>query len=175
MSGHYNTEAEGHNGEATAIVWQKGPAPQEQQDKQEGAYLIRANHNVEQASQPWDIYNTIREVEATFRCLRSDLDTRPIHHQDDHRIGSHIYLTLLAYQLVNTIQHMLKQRGIHYDRKNIMRLLSTHTIQTLVIPTDKKEIHLRGPARPMDKVMDIYKATSTTHTQTPVKRYTVCH
>jgi len=31
----------------------------------------------------WNVYNTIREVESTFRTLKTDLDLRPIYHKND--------------------------------------------------------------------------------------------
>jgi hypothetical protein len=36
----------------------------------------------------WDVYNTIREIENTFRALKTDLDLRPIYHKkDDSTVG----------------------------------------------------------------------------------------
>lgn len=121
----------------------------------------------------WDIYNTIREVEATFRSLKSDLNLRPVHHQNDQRIEAHLYLTILAYQLVNTVRYMLKQKGINYDWKNIVRIMSTQKIQTVKLPTDKKVIHLRKPSVPIKEVRQIYDATNCEHTQSAQKKYVV--
>ncbi|MEZ4987414.1 MAG: hypothetical protein R2795_20610 [Saprospiraceae bacterium] len=50
----------------------------------------------------WDVYNTIREIENTFRTLKTDLDLRPIYHKNDDSTVAHLYLGLLAYWLVNT-------------------------------------------------------------------------
>ena len=121
------------------------------------------------------MYNTIREVESTFRCLKSDLQIRPVHHQNDERIEAHIYLTILAYQLVNTIRYMLKEQGLHYDWKNIVRIMNTQTIQTIILPTDKKTIHLRKPSKPIQEVQEIYTATKCEDTQKPIKKYVVYH
>lgn len=142
---------------------------------QHGVYFIRTNYENIREKELWDIYNTIREVEATFRCLKSDLNIRPVHHQKDSRITSHIYLTILAYQLVNTIRHTLKQAGIRYDWSNIVRIMSTHMIQTIVLPTPTKDIYLRKPAQPMEKVQEIYRATKTDKTMTPTVKYVVYH
>ena len=73
----------------------------------------------------WNVYNTVREVESTFRCLKTDLQLRPVHHQKDGRIESHLYLAILAYQLVNTIRFMLKEKGITSDWRNIVRIMNT--------------------------------------------------
>jgi len=110
-----------------------------------------------------------------FRCLKSDLHIRLVHHQNDERIQAHIYLTILAYQLVNTIRYMLKKQDIHYDWGNITRIMSTQTIQTLILPTDKKTIHLRKPAKPIKEAQQIYAATACRQTQKAVKKYVVYH
>jgi hypothetical protein len=34
---------------------------------------------------------------------------------------------------------MLKEKGIHHDWSNIKRIMSTQTIQTIELPTDKKK------------------------------------
>ncbi len=145
------------------------------EDKQKGVYFIRTNYDNPNEKELWNIYNTIREVESTFRCLKSDLNIRPLHHQKDSRIESHIYLTILAYQLVNTIRHMLKDKGINYQWKNIVRIMNTHTIQTIILPTDKKVIHLRKPAKPIEEVQQIYRAASCKNSQKAVKKYVVYH
>ena len=144
-------------------------------DKEKGVYFIRTNYKNPNEKQLWKIYNTIREVESTFRALKSDLKIRPVHHQKDDRIESHIYLTILAYQLVNTIRHMLKEKGINYDWKNVVRIMNTQTIQTIVLPTDKKVIHLRKPAKPINEVIEIYQAANCKNSQKAVKKYVVYH
>ncbi len=144
-------------------------------DKSKGVYFIRTNYEKTEETTLWDIYNTIREVEATFRSLKSDLNLRPVHHQNDERIQAHLYLTMLAYQLVNTIRYMLKQKGINYDWKNIVRIMSTQKIQTIKLPTDKKVMHLRKPSKPIKEVRQIYDATKCEHTQPAVKKYVVYH
>ncbi|MBK7097946.1 MAG: hypothetical protein IPH58_05800 [Sphingobacteriales bacterium] len=61
------------------------------------------------------IYNTIREIESTFRVLKTDLDLRPIYHKRDESSMAHLHLGLLVYWIANTIRHQLKQSGIHDD------------------------------------------------------------
>lgn len=174
ISANYHIQVEENQGVATALKWAI-KSKKSTQDKQKGIYFIRTNYQNPNEKELWDIYNTIREVEATFRCLKTDLNIRPVHHQKDHRIESHIYLTILAYQLVNTIRHMLKEKGIHYDWSNIVRIMKTQTIQTIQLPTDKKTIHLRKPSKPIQKAQQIYKATQCNETQRAVKKYVVYH
>jgi transposase len=173
-SGRYQVTVEQSKGKATDIKWERRPDPV-REDKEKGVYFIRTSYTDPGEKELWDIYNTIREVESTFRCLKSDLSIRPVFHQKDERIEAHIYLTILAYQLVNTIRHMLREKGIRHDWKNILRIMSTQTIQTIELPTDKKDIHIRKPSKPIKEVQQIYKATGCTDTQKAVKKYVVYH
>ena len=103
------------------------------------------------------------------------MNIKPVHHQNYERIEAHIYLTMLAYQLVNTIRHMLKEKGIQHDWQNIVRIMNTQIIQTLILPTDKKTIHLRKPSKPFRGAQEIYTATQCTETQKAIKKYVVYH
>ncbi|MFN2431111.1 MAG: transposase, partial [Cryomorphaceae bacterium] len=174
VSSKYTIGLTEQNGLATALTWslKKSKAGN---DKTKGVYFIRTNIDRPKEKELWQIYNTIRDVESTFRCLKSDLNIRPVHHQNDTRVEAHIYQTILAYQLVNTIRHMLKGKGIHRDWTNVVRIMNTQSIQTLELPTDKKEIHLRKPSKPIKEAQEIYSATNCTQTQTAVKKYVVYH
>ena len=174
VSSRYDIYVTQKDGKATDLRFVKKKT-KVNEDKQKGVYFIRTNYENLNEKELWNIYNTIREVEATFRTLKSDLNIRPVHHQKDDRIESHIYLTLLAFQLVNTIRHMLKEKGINHDWNNILRIMNTHTIQTIILPTDKKVIHLRKPAKPMKEVQQIYEATNSKKSQMAVKKYVVYH
>jgi len=174
VSGRYQISVDQREGKATGMRWERKPDPVKE-DKEKGVYFIRTSYEHPSEGELWDIYNTIREVESTFRCLKTDLQLRPVYHQNEDRIEAHLYLTILAYQLVNTIRYMLGQKGIHYDWRNIRRIMSTQTIQTVELPTDKKTIHLRKPSKPIAEVQQIYKATGCRDTQKTVKKYVVYH
>jgi len=175
VSGRYEVTVDQQNGVAVALQWTQKQPPQSKQAKTEGVYFIRTSYKNPDEEQLWQVYNTIREVEATFRCLKSDLQIRPVHHQNDERVEAHIYLTILAYQLVNTIRHMLKKKALHYSWATITRIMSTQTIQTLTLPTATKTVHLRKPAKPIQEVQHIYTATQCRHTQKAIKKYVVYH
>ena len=157
------------------MEWHRKKRTKTGEDKTQGVYFIPTSYSDTSEKELWQVYNTIREVEATFRCLKSDLQIRPIHHHNDERVEAHIYLTMRAYQLVNTIRHMLKEEGIHHDWKNIVRIMNTQVIQTIILPTDKKTIHLRKPSKPIEQARQIYSATNCKETQKAVKKYVVYH
>ena len=140
-----------------------------------GVYFIRTNHENHSESQLWALYDTIREVESTFRCLKTDLNMRPVYHQLDERIKAHLFLTTLAYQLVNTIRFMLKQNGIILGWQYILRLMSTQVMQTTVFNTDTKTMHIRKPSTPSKDVEAIYQACKCNKSKKAIRKYVVYH
>ena len=78
-----------------ACAHKKGDDP----DKKAGIYFLRTSLDEKQENTLWFIYNTIREIESTFRVLKSDLDLRPIYHKTDDASMAHLHLGLLAYWL----------------------------------------------------------------------------
>lgn len=158
----------------TDLTWSKKTS-QKLADQNQGVYFIRTSINDINEKKLWSIYNCIREVESTFRCLKSDLNIRPVFHQNDIRVEAHLYLTLLAYQLVNTIRFMLKQKEIHIDWNNIVRIMNTQLAQTIVLNTDKKQIHIKKSSEPIDKVKEIYSACNCEPKLKSLKKYVVYH
>lgn len=94
---------------ATRIVCQKKKST-ELNDQELGCYFIKTNLKTENEKSLWTIQNAIREIENTFRCLKTDLDLRPIYHKNDNATMAHLHLGILGYWLVNTIRHQLKQQ-----------------------------------------------------------------
>ena len=174
VSARYKLKVAEEDGKAVDLTWTI-TENKVKDDKSKGVYFIRTNYKKTEEGKLWDIYNTIREVEATFRSLKSDLNIRPVHHQKDERIEAHLYLTMLAYQLVNTVRHMLKQKNMNYDWKNIIRIMSTQKIQTIKLPTDKKLMYIRKPSNPINEVKQIYDATYCKQGQSAIKKYVVYH
>jgi len=53
--------------------------------------------------------------------LKTDLNIRPIHHQKDQYIEPHIWLGIIAYQVVNYIRQTLKTEGHQLQLENDCR------------------------------------------------------
>ena len=49
----------------------------------------------------WRTYFTLTDLEAVFRSLKSELGLRPIYHHKPIRTEGHLFITVLAYQLVH--------------------------------------------------------------------------
>ncbi|MFA7492273.1 MAG: hypothetical protein WCZ43_02005 [Proteiniphilum sp.] len=119
--------------------------------KRHGEYFVRTSLPDKDEETMWKIYNTIREVEATFRCLKSDLSLRPVFHKTDDATMAHLHLGLLAYQLVSTIRFQLKRQGITHEWKEVVRIMNTQKmVMTNLVNTDEERISIRKcsfPAR----------------------------
>ncbi len=174
ISGRYDIEVEQQSSKATKIKWTK-KLTKEKSDSKHGVYFIRTNIDKPTEQMLWDTYNTVREVEASFRCLKSDLQIRPVHHQNDDRIESHIYLTTLAYQLVNSIRYMLKDEKLNHSWTNIVRIMNTQSLQNVTLPMETKTLRITTSSKPIKKVLEIYKATNTKSMIKRKSKYVVYH
>ena len=120
--------------DATKIVseirWRKDKNLYSQKVDGLGKYFIRTNIDIVDEVELWNIYNIIREIESTFRCLKTDLDLRPIYHKNDDSTMAHLHLGLLAYWIVNTIRQRLKLQNIKTCWTEIVRIANTQKIIT---------------------------------------------
>ncbi len=172
VQGRYEIKVEHKDGKALSISWER---KQQEVDKKSGVYFLRTNYKVEQEEELWQIYNLIREVEATFRCLKTDLNLRPVYHQEDQYIKAHLNLGLLAYQLVACIRHMLKEKGINYSWSTIVRIMNTQKIVTVEQRAKTKTLKIRCCTKPNEKVAQIYSATGMEHTPIKLQKFVVYH
>ena len=143
------------NGIATSASFEhkKGEDP----DKKAGIYFLRTSLNEKEEKTLWTIYNAIREIEYTFRVLKTDLDLRPIYHKTDKASMAHLHLGLLAYWLVSTIRYQLKQKGFQSDWREIVRSLNTQKCVTTSIVNIKDDvISVRKCTEPTQLVKKIY-------------------
>ena len=115
---------------ATAVNWSKNEQQYAQKEASLGLYFLRTSLRMEDEVTIWNIYNTIREIESTFRTLKTDLDLRPIYHKSDAGAIAHLNLGLLAYWIVNTVRCKLKAHGINSRWQEIVRIGNTQKIIT---------------------------------------------
>jgi hypothetical protein len=122
-----------------------------------GIYFLRTSLSCTSEDIVWKCYNTIREIESTFRVLKTDLDLRPIYHKKDDSTMAHLHLGLLAYWIVNTIRYQLKQKGINSDWREIVRIANTQkAVTTTAQNSDENIIVIRNCSEPTQKVKLLY-------------------
>lgn len=124
-----------------------------------GVYFLRTSMEANKEEAVWQFYNIIREIEATFRTLKTDLALRPIYHKKDGSTMAHLHLGLLAYWVVNTIRHQLKKKDIHSGWREIVRIMNTQkAVTTLAQNTDDEVIMIRRCSEPNPQVRKLYDA-----------------
>ncbi len=126
-------------------------------EKKEGIYLLRTTLNTNNEKTHWEVYNTIREIEATFRILKTDLDLRPIYHKTDETSKAHLHLGLLGYWLVNTVRYQLKQKGINHNWQELVRIMNTQKmVTTTMVNQYEQTIVIRQCSEPTLQATHIY-------------------
>lgn len=149
----YDIEVKQKEGKAIEVTWTK----HNDGNEKHGVYFIRTNIEEESDQELWDIYNTIREVESTFRCLKTDLRIRPIYHKCDKYSTAHVHLALMAYQIVAAIRLRLKENGINHDWTNIVQIMNTQKMNTIEMTLKTRELHIRKMSKPEEQVEEIYE------------------
>lgn len=125
----------------------------------QGVYFLRTSLNIESEETMWKIYNTIREIEYTFRVLKTDLDLRPIYHKNDESCMAHLHLGLLAYWVVNIVRYQLKSKGITINWQEIVRIANTQKMITSTAKNRKdQEVCIRKCSEPENKIKQLYEA-----------------
>lgn len=170
----YEIEVITENGLATDVISRK-KSSSVVDDQELGSYFIKTNLDTQSEKSLWDIYNAIREIESTFRCLKTDLDLRPIYHRNDDAAMAHLHLGILGYWLVNTVRHQLKQHKINHSWQEIIRITNTQKVITTTGQNkDDQMIYVRRCTEPDQKVKEIYAALK--YKNYPfVKRKSVVH
>jgi transposase len=148
----------------TSMSWEKKSQAILDKENRYGVYFLRTSLKGADEKLVWTVYNCIREIEASIRTLKSDLDLRPIFHKTDDATKAHIHLGLMAYWVVNTIRHQLKVNGITSGWKELVRVMSTQKCVTTNMTNDKgQRLSVRCCSKPEAKVTLIYDAMKLKH------------
>ncbi len=124
-----------------------------------GVYCLRTNLMDWDAERLRRTYSTLTDLEAVFRCLKSELGLRPIHHRVPRRTEGHLFIAVVAYQLVQIVRRRLRDRGLA-DRWTALRnRLATRCRVTATFRcTDGRTLHLRKATAPEPHQALIYHA-----------------
>ena len=152
----YTIDVQSKDDTATRVQWNRKNTEIKNTD---GVYFLRCSQTELDEKSLWNIYNTLTEIEATFRTLKTDLSLRPVYHQRDINSESHIFLGILAYSIVAAIRYQLKQKNIHHDWSNIVRKMNTQkNVTTAMINEKGKKILIKTCSNPTPDVVQIYDA-----------------
>jgi hypothetical protein len=107
----------------------------------DGHYLLRTNLVAEDPAVLWDRYMQLVQIEAAFKCLKSELGIRPIHHQLEHRVDAHILVAFLAYCLTATLKYRLQAHAPGLTPRAVLeKLASIQTLDVWLPTTDGRHL-----------------------------------
>jgi transposase len=142
---------------ATAVEWKI--IDEKMSDKLTGSYFLRTNLVNMRAKELWQLYNTLRRVEDAFRFMKSSLGLRPIYHQKEHRVDGHLWITILAYHLIQQCLYQLSQQGINHQWKTIRKMMKGRVRVTMQAKTeDGRTLYYRSSTKAEGRQKEIYRA-----------------
>ena len=124
-----------------------------------GVYCLRSSETDWDEATLWRTYFTLTDLEAVFRSLKSELGLRPIYHHKPIRADGHLFITVIAYQLVQVIRTRLRQAGENASWTTLRRILEGQQRVTATFRrTDGRTLHVRKATRAEPPQQAIYDA-----------------
>jgi transposase len=156
---------------AATIVWTKVPR-EGSMLTHPGVYCLRSNETGWDAETLWRTYSMLTDLEAVFRGLKSDLGLRPVFHHTEGRAAGHLFLTVLAYQMVQAIRRRLAERGCHLSWSALRAVLSVQQRVTATFrQRDGRTLHVRKATTAEPELRQIYDALEIDPAPGGVRKY----
>lgn len=143
---------------AASITWTKTPV-EGSMLTHPGVYCLRSNETTWDAAKLWHTYTMLTDLEAVFRGLKSELGLRPVFHHNEKRTEGHLFITVLAYQLVQTIRRKLEAAGQTVSWSRLREILSVQQRVTATFrQRDGRTLHVRKATVAEPALRKIYDA-----------------
>ena len=144
--------------QALAINWRRQPVNGSMLTHP-GVYCLRSNQTDWDEETLWRTYITLTDLEAVFRSLKSELGLRPIYHHKALRTEGHLFITVIAYQLVQVIRRRLRQHGQSESWTLLRRILNgQQRITATFRRADDCALHVRKATVAESAQREIYQA-----------------
>lgn len=172
---YYTVEVSSADGLVSKISWHRRDAEYQEATALTGCYVLRTDWQNLSAEDLWKLYISLTRAEDGFRALKSELGLRPNPHHKELRIDAHVFITVLAYQLLCYIMRSLERKGDHRSWDTIRCVLQSHCYSTIILPTKNGAVHrIRKAGEPEECQKSIYAALGIDWWNLPVTR-TVFH
>ena len=143
---------------AVAVTWTRRPRDGSM-TTHPGVYCLRSSETAWDEDALWRTYTTLTDVEAVFRSLKSELGLRPIYHHKPRRADGHLFITVIAYQLVQVIRTRLRGHGNPASWTTLRRILDGQQRVTATFRRpDGRTLHVRTATQAEPDQRDIYDA-----------------
>ena len=157
---HYHIEVDTDDTglEATAVRFTRQPVEGSMMTHP-GVYCLRSNQTDWDEETLWRTYVTLTDIEAVFRSLKSELGLRPIFHHKPIRTEGHLFITVIAYQLVQLIRRQLRLTSEHASWNTLRQTLEgQQRITATFRRADGRTLHVRKATRAEPPQQTIYDA-----------------
>jgi transposase len=142
----------------TGLTWERLPVAGTQLTHP-GVYCLRTNELTWDETTLWQTYTMLTDLEAVFRSLKSELGLRPIYHQKEDRAEGHLFITVLAYQVVQVLRGKLKAHGIHESWASLRKIFAGQFRVTATFrQRDGRTLHVRKTTVAEPKLKRFYDA-----------------
>ena len=160
VASHYQigVTADETGGKAVAVTWTRRPRDGSMATHP-GVYCLRSSETDWDEDALWRTYTTLTDVEAVFRSLKSELGMRPIYHHKPRRADGHLFITVIAYQLVQVIRTRLREHGNAAGWTTLRRILEGQQRVTATFRRpDERTLHVRTATQAEPGQREIYDA-----------------
>jgi len=164
----------GYDAATASVNWEENTARKEIARRLDGGYLLKTDRKDLRDEEIWRTYILLTRIESAFRAMKSPLAERPIFHHLEHRVQTHIFLCVLAYHLLISIEKTFLDAGIHTSWATLREELSTHQVVTVVLPTSNGDVlRIRKGSTPEPRHQEIYQTLRiSSEVMKPVKTWT---
>ena len=162
-----------YDADTRSVVWKENLEKKERAKRLDGTYVLKTDRTDLSDEEIWRTYMLLTRVESAFRSMKSPLAERPIFHHLEHRAQTHIFLCVLAYHLLVSIEKMFLDAGVHTSWATLREQLRTHQVVTVVLPASNGEVlTIRRGSTPEATPQEIYRTLGIPpEVMKPVKRW----
>lgn len=163
----------GYEASSASVTWDENAEKKQIAKQLDGGYLLKTDRKDLTDEEIWRTYMLLTRVESAFRAMKSPLAERPIFHHLKHRVQAHIFLCVLAYHLLVSIEKMFLDAGIHTSWATLREALSTHQVVTVVLPASNGDVlRIRKGSTPEPQHKAIYETLRIpSDVMKPLKRW----
>jgi transposase len=161
---------------AIDITWKKKEDLYEKHIQGEGSYVLRTDRLDLSDIEIWETYIMLTRIEYAFRCMKSTLGLRPNFHQIENRVDAHLFISVLAYHILNIIENRLRSKGDNRTWATIRDIMKTHQRLTISYNVMTEENKIQKQFMRINSIlepeqMEIYRRLELNPVPLPRKKF----
>lgn len=157
IAGHYEVKITSQDGLVTELSWNVKDVNQ-LDNKFSGTYYMKTNRADLTEKEIWKLYVSLTKVESAFRFLKSNLGLRPVFHEKEERIEGHLFISVLAYHVLISIQNQLRIAKINHDWSYIVKAMKQERITSAYMTESGLKIYEKKCVNATEFQEQVYKA-----------------